>query len=137
MTPPNHARRGAAMKLFQSGFGVFSWVKCFVCWLLLAQWGTAQNVPWLIDTIAQSVPSTTTTPTYVDTATQGNANFKMMRGLPVFGGDLFTCGLFYSYRVFDNVRVYTPKGEPILSFSSDTVGIGFAIIKSIGSDLFV
>ena len=73
----------------------------------------------------------------METSTHGSAGFRSERGLPVFGGELFTCSLYNTRMVFDNIRIYSPKGEALLSFSSDSYGIGFSVMKSIGSDLFV
>src|SRR3990167_6717779 len=136
-TPPENTRSEHSLNTFETRLSVFSWVKYLACLLIAAQPISGQSVPWLIETIGQSTPSSTTTPTYVDTATQGNSNFGSARGLPVLGGDLFTCGLYYRYRYFDNVRVYTPKGEPVLNFTSDSQGIGYVIVKAVGLDLFV
>src|SRR3990167_2292454 len=136
-TPPMNTRVEHSLNTFETRLRPLCWAKYLTCWLIVVQWVSAQSVPWLIDTITQSGPSSTTTPTYLDTATQGNANFRSVRGMPVFGGDLITCGMFYEYRVFDNIRVYTPKGEPVLNFSSNSMGIGYVIMKSVGSNLYV
>src|SRR3990167_1996716 len=78
--------------------------------VIFVQTVTSQTVPWLIDTIVSSNLSTTTTPNYVDTATQGTTNLYLSTGLPVFDGELITNGLYYDSRVFYNVRVHAPNG---------------------------
>src|SRR3990167_8383203 len=115
-----------------------NWAKSVACWLLLVQWvSTQSSIPWLVETTTQSAPSSSNTSTYVDSSTQGDPFFLLARGLPVFGGELFACGIHYEYRIFDNIRIFTPKGVPVLSFSSETTGLGVAIIKSVGSGLSV
>src|SRR3990167_8428343 len=136
-TPPENISGEKSLKKYGTHRHKCCWVEYFACWLLLVHWVSAQSVPWLVDTIGQSTPSSTTTPTYVDRATHGDTVLQFARGLPVFDGELFTCGLYYRYRIFDNVRIYTPKGAAVLNFSTGTTGIGVAIIKSVGSSLSV
>src|SRR3990167_3289310 len=103
MTPPSSTTSRSTLKQFES-LHVLGWVKCFACWLFLAQWISTQSLPWIIDTISQSTPSSKTGPTYMETSTHGSAGFRSERGLPVFGGELFTCSLYNTRMVFDNIR---------------------------------
>src|SRR3990167_9564019 len=86
---------------------------CFRAVLLsfcLIQTASSQTIPWLIDTVVSSNLSTRTTPNLVDTAKQGTTNLYLSTGLPVFGGELITNGLYYRHAVFDNIRAYTASG---------------------------
>ena len=103
--------------------------------VIFVQTVTSQTVPWLIDTIVSSNLSTTTTPNYVDTATQGTTNLYLSTGLPVFDGELITNGLYYDSRVFDNVRVHAPNGTSVLNFSTGRTGGSVVAIKAVGTSM--
>src|SRR3990167_5541778 len=90
----------------------------------------SSNPLWLIDVVPSATNTGTDNATWVDVAMYGQSFISLVSGLPTSEGEVFVQTANTLDTVFDNIRIYTRSGEPLLTYSSNYYGTVCTIIKS-------
>ena len=101
----------------------FSWVATVSAYI--------NGMPMVVDLVPVARPNAINTPNYVEISSNGDPKMFLASGVPGPNPQLFLTTMYLNWKRWNDMRVFTSAGVPVLNFTSGGAGVQVGFIKNL------